>query len=113
MADMEYDSDSADEGLNGIDDINLPATVTINAPFNNCRDAEIARNSLQVDPEPKRSGSKKNFKLKENILTIEILSPDVRQLRSAVSSTMDLLNLVCKTIDQFGPAVPQVKKLCT
>jgi len=114
MADMEYDSDSTDECHNGIDDAgNHLATVCINVPFNNCRDAEIARNSLQVDQEPKRSGSKKIFTLNDNVLKVEIISPDVRQMRSAVCSFMDLLNLVCKTIDQFGPAVPQVKKLCT
>lgn len=39
-------------------------------PFNSSREAEIARNSLQVDPEPRRGGSKKSFALKDNILCV-------------------------------------------
>lgn len=41
----------------------------------------------------------------------EIRSPDVRQLRTAVSSFMDLLHLVTKTVNQFGPPVQQSKKV--
>ncbi|XP_063611065.1 uncharacterized protein LOC134784820 isoform X1 [Penaeus indicus] len=90
----------------------LPAVAKFEVPFNSSREAEIARNSLQVDPEPKRGGSKKSFAVKDNILCVEIRSVDVRQLRSAVCSFMDLLNLVTKTIDQFGPPVQQAKKMC-
>ncbi|XP_042878066.1 uncharacterized protein LOC122257071 isoform X3 [Penaeus japonicus] len=89
----------------------LPAVAKFEVPFNSSREAEIARNSLQVDPEPKRGGSMKNFLVKDNILCVEIRSVDVRQLRSAVCSFMDLLNLVTKTIDQFGPPLQQSKKM--
>lgn len=42
----------------------------------------------------------------------EIRSPDVRQLRTAVNSFMDLVHLATKTVDQFGPPVQQTKKVC-
>ncbi|XP_071521881.1 EKC/KEOPS complex subunit LAGE3 [Panulirus ornatus] len=89
-----------------------PAVATLEVPFNSRREAEVVRNSLQVDPEPKRSGSSKTFTIKENVLCVEIRSPDVRQLRTALSSFMDLLHLVSKTIDQFGPPAQQSKKMC-
>ncbi|XP_069956175.1 EKC/KEOPS complex subunit LAGE3 [Cherax quadricarinatus] len=89
-----------------------PAVARLEVPFNTNREAEVVRNSLQVDPEPKRSGSSKTFTIKENVLCIEISSPDVRQLRTAVCSFMDLLHLVSKTVDQFGPPAQQSKKMC-
>ncbi|XP_068249830.1 uncharacterized protein [Palaemon carinicauda] len=89
-----------------------PAVAKLEIPFNNSREAEVACNSLRVDPEPKRGGSTKEYSVKDNILCVEVRSPDVRQLRTAVSSFMDLLHLVSKTIDQFGPPLQQSKKLC-
>lgn len=89
-----------------------PAVVKIEIPYNTQREAEIVRNSLQVDREPKRSGSSKVFSIKGNTLCVEIRSPDVRQLRTAVSSFMDLLHLATKTVNQFGPPLQQCKKVC-
>lgn len=89
-----------------------PAVARLEIPFNSNREAEIVCNSLRVDAEPKRSGSTKKFTIKDNVLCIVIQSPDVRQLRTAVSSFMDLLHLVSKTVDQFGPPVQQSKKIC-
>jgi hypothetical protein len=45
--------------------------VVLDVPFSNDRDAEIAYNSLSVDPEPKRSGLLKEFALKGNVLHVE------------------------------------------
>lgn len=90
-----------------------PCSINLEVPFNSQREAEIARTTLIVDAEPKRSNTKKTLTVKNNVLHIEILSPDVRQLRIAINAFMDLLHLTCKTIDQFGPPVPQSKKLCT
>ena len=45
--------------------------VVLDIPFSNDRDAEIAYNSLSVDPEPKRSGLLKEFVLKGNVLHVE------------------------------------------
>ncbi|XP_045131677.1 uncharacterized protein LOC123516447 isoform X2 [Portunus trituberculatus] len=87
-----------------------PAVVKIDVPYSSQREAEVVRNSLQVDKEPKRSESSKVFSIKENVLSVEIRSPDVRQLRTAVSSFMDLLHLATKTVNQFGPPVQQSKK---
>ncbi|KAK3868854.1 hypothetical protein Pcinc_025780 [Petrolisthes cinctipes] len=101
--------DSDEENVSG-----LPAAVVkLEIPYNSSREAEIVRNSLQVDPEPKRSQSLKTFNVRENLLCVEIRSPDVRQLRTAVNSFMDLVHLATKTVDQFGPPVQRTKKVCS
>lgn len=109
------DSMGSDEEISEADETlstREPAVARLEVPFNTSQEAEVVRNSLQVDPEPKRSGSSKTFTLNENVLCIEIRSPDVRQLRTAVCSFMDLLHLVSKTVDQFGPPTQQPKKMC-
>lgn len=112
----EYVDDSMDseeeEHVNETSSGRPPAIARLEIPFNSSREAEVACNSLKVDPEPKRGGSTKHYSIKDNILCVEVRSPDVRQLRTAVTSFMDLLHLVSKTIDQFGPPLQQSKKLC-
>ncbi len=45
--------------------------VTLEVPFESERDAEIAFNSLSVDPEPKRSGLIKDFVLQGKVLRVD------------------------------------------
>ena len=45
--------------------------VSLDVPFESERDAEIAFNSLSVDPEPKRSGLVKEFSLQGNVLHVD------------------------------------------
>ncbi|KAK7071147.1 Transcription factor Pcc1 [Halocaridina rubra] len=111
--DDSMDSEEGEEGVNELSNGKPPALATLEIPFNSNREAGVACNSLRVDPEPKRSGSSKKLTVKDNILCVEVRSPDVRQLRTAVSSFMDLVHLVSKTIDQFGPPHQQAKKHCS
>ena len=46
----------------------------IRVPFPSAREAEIAYNSLRVDPEPKRGGVNKKLCVDGNILQVSVLS---------------------------------------
>ena len=70
-------------------------------PFDTERMAEIAYNSLRVDPEPKRSGSNKELTLSGNILCVQFNCAEARTLRVSVGSFLSLLTLVIDTMDQF------------
>lgn len=73
-------------------------------PFASPAEAEVAFNSLRVDKEPIRGGaSSRVFSLKDQILVVDLEADDAKSLRVSVSSLMDLLILVIKTIQRFGP----------
>jgi len=71
-------------------------------PFPSSTEAEIAYNSLKVDSEPKRGSTIKLLTLEGNKLNVSLTSGSTRQLRTALSSFLDLLILVTETIDEFG-----------
>ena len=75
--------------------------MRLEIPFDTERTAEIAYNSLHVDPEPKRSGSRKELTLNGKILCVQFNCEEARTLRVSVGSFLDLLTLVIDTINQF------------
>ena len=75
--------------------------TSIEIPFDTDRTAEIAYHSLRVDPEPKRSGSKKELTLDGKILRVKFFCEEARTMRVSVGSFLDLLVLVIDTMDQF------------
>lgn len=75
--------------------------TNLEIPFPTARQAEIAYNSLRVDPEPKRSGLKKTFVLEEEKLKVNFSCAEARTLRVSVNTFFDLLILVTKTMDEF------------
>ena len=75
--------------------------MQIQIPFDTERTAEIAYHSLRVDPEPKRSGSKKELTLNGKLLCAKFHCDEARTLRVSVGSFLDLLTLVIDTMDQF------------
>ena len=75
--------------------------TSIEIPFDTDRTAEIAYHSLRVDPEPKRSGSKKELILDGKILRVKFFCEEARTMRVSVGSFLDLLVLVIDTMDQF------------
>lgn len=79
----------------------LNATITV--PFPSIREADIAYQVLRVDPEPKRSGVKKNIQLEGNILKICLCASKASELRVSVTSLMENLILLTETMVQFGP----------
>ena len=78
--------------------------MSLEIPFDSQRTAEIAYNSLRVDPEPKRSGSKKELRLEGNRLLVQFNCEEARTLRVSVGSFLDLLTLVIDTMIQFDVA---------
>ncbi|XP_052808292.1 EKC/KEOPS complex subunit LAGE3-like [Mya arenaria] len=78
-------------------------SLDLQVPFNTAREAEIAYGTLSVDAEPKRGGTKKIMVVKGSMLTVNFKATEARTLRVAVNSFFDHLNLVVKTIEQFGP----------
>ncbi|XP_016913045.2 EKC/KEOPS complex subunit Lage3 [Apis cerana] len=79
--------------------------VNLLIPFPSSREAEIAYQVLRVDAEPSKSISK-SLKLDNNLLKIEISGTEARKIRVAVTSFFDSIILVTKTMQLFGPPVP-------
>lgn len=76
-------------------------------PFSTESEAQIACNSLSVDPEPKRGGAKKHLKVKDNVLHVTISSPQAKTLRVCANGFLDHLTLVTETIEAFGPPLEE------
>merc|ERR1712071_22427 len=89
-------------GIDKKDNNSLPDSVEFEIPFPSSTEAEIAYNSLKVDSEPKRGSTIKLLTLEGNKLNVSLTSGSTRQLRTALSSFLDLLILVTETIDEFG-----------
>ncbi|KAM7302796.1 putative L antigen [Ixodes scapularis] len=86
-------------------------SACVRVPFPSEREAEIAYNSLRVDPEPKRSMCSKKMTLDACVLQVapplprrDFCAKEARQLRVALNSFFDLLLLATSTMDRFGPA---------
>ncbi len=76
-------------------------------PFAQSRHARAAFNALRVDPEPKRSGVKRELGVQEAgsdggaALEVKFHASDPRALRVSLNSFLDLLSLVVDTIHKF------------
>lgn len=81
--------------------------MEISVPFLTESEAQIACNSLSVDPEPKRGGVKKELTVKENVLHAKMSSPEAKTLRVSANSFLEHLTLVVETIAAFGPPVEE------
>ncbi|KYB27484.1 EKC/KEOPS complex subunit LAGE3-like protein [Tribolium castaneum] len=79
--------------------------IDIEVPFPSERFAEIAYHVLRVEKEPKRSGVTKEITYHKNILHVKFSAQLARQLRVAVSSFFDNLNLMSETIEFAGDPV--------
>ncbi|CAI8007200.1 EKC/KEOPS complex subunit LAGE3 [Geodia barretti] len=78
----------------------------LRVPFEHEGEAEVAYNTLKVDPEPPRSGVTKSFLLEKNMLIVTFEAEEARKLRVAVGSSFDLISLVVDTIREFGTTPP-------
>ncbi|KAF2353019.1 CTAG/Pcc1 family [Trinorchestia longiramus] len=89
------------------------ATCNCSVQCTVAREAYIICNSLQVDREPKRSKTRKLYSLRDQTCVIDVVAPDVRELRTATNSLLDLLHLTVDTIARFGPPRPAPKRVCS
>ncbi|CAH3149185.1 EKC/KEOPS complex subunit LAGE3-like [Pocillopora verrucosa] len=81
--------------------------LELTVPFSTESEAQIVRNSLSVDPEPKRGGAKKQLTVKDNVLYVTISSPEAKTLRVCANGFLDHLTLVTETIEAFGPPLEE------
>ncbi|XP_064456381.1 uncharacterized protein LOC135367172 [Ornithodoros turicata] len=80
-----------------------PLSACMKIPFSSEHHAEVAYNSLRIDPEPKRALCSKKLSLHGNILQVDFVAQGPRHLRSSMRSFSELLLLVIKTIERFHP----------
>jgi len=72
-------------------------------PFPSHREAEIAYGTLSVDKEPKRGGVQRTFTIDGNIMHVHFEAQEARTLRVSINSFFEHVNLVCQTMQSFGP----------
>ena len=75
---------------------------SMTVPFRTARHAEVAYDSLRVDPEPRRGGrTERRMEVEGSLLRVEFTCAEAKTLRVSVNSFFDLLHLVNETIEQF------------
>jgi len=79
-----------------------PVTLHLVIPFKTEKEAEIAYNSLRVDPEPKRSQVDKKVSFEGNKLIADFSATEARQVRLSSNTFIDHVILVQKTIANFS-----------
>ncbi|XP_068105882.1 EKC/KEOPS complex subunit LAGE3-like [Hyperolius riggenbachi] len=82
-----------------------PLHFQLDVPFPCSEDAQIAHNSLSPDAEPRKGGVSKTLSVTENVLHVNWQADEARILRVSVSSFLEHLSLVVKTMVRFGPPV--------
>ncbi|RMX36682.1 hypothetical protein pdam_00019649 [Pocillopora damicornis] len=73
--------------------------LELTVPFSTESEAQIVRNSLSVDPEPKRGGAKKQLTVKDNVLYVSFPGKE--------SGPLDQPQLFVETIEAFGPPLEE------
>ncbi|CAN0041721.1 unnamed protein product [Lampetra fluviatilis] len=85
-----------------------PLGFELEVPFPSAREARIACAALSVDPEPRGRGVSRVEELRLGGATLGVRwsAAEARILRVSVSSYLDHLGLVLRTMDAFGPPQP-------
>lgn len=79
----------------------LDHVVTINIPFENAKQAEIARNTIAVDPVLKKDEISVDFSTDGATLIARFAGVSDRVIRVAVSNSIDNIKTIIETIDEF------------
>ncbi|XP_077593533.1 L antigen family member 3-like [Stigmatopora nigra] len=75
---------------------------SLNVPFPSEREATIALRSLGADRQPRRSGARQHLELHRTVLTASWSADSARNLRVAVNSFIEHLDLVLETMIMFS-----------
>ncbi|RKO86311.1 transcription factor Pcc1-domain-containing protein [Blyttiomyces helicus] len=75
---------------------------TLRLPFSTPRHATIALQVLGVDRELKPDETQRDLSVEGAVLVANFRCVSVRALRTSLSSFMDFVALVGKTVDEFG-----------
>lgn len=82
---------------------NLDVSLTI--PFPTAREATIAFEVLKVDKEISKNATA-SYSVEDSSLKIDVTGTDARKVRVEVTSILESLLLVMKTLEKFGPPEP-------
>lgn len=76
---------------------------TVRIPFENDKQAHVARETLNPDPELRAQELRKTLTVEDSQLVARFEASTDRNLRVAVNSFMDNVNLVVECIDELSP----------
>ncbi|KAM9916959.1 hypothetical protein OXX59_009665 [Metschnikowia pulcherrima] len=79
----------------------LDHIVTLRIPFENARQAQIARNAIAVDPVLKKDEISVDFTANNDTLVARFAGVSDRVIRVAVSNSIDNIKTIIETIDEF------------
>ncbi|KAM9938583.1 hypothetical protein OXX80_001926 [Metschnikowia pulcherrima] len=79
----------------------LDHIVTLRIPFENNRQAQIARNAIAVDPVLKKDEISVDFTASNDTLVAPFAGVSDRVIRVAVSNLIDYVKTIIETIDEF------------
>ncbi|KAL0577131.1 hypothetical protein V5O48_004845 [Marasmius crinis-equi] len=82
-------------------------TVSVQIPFSSEKHAQIAKRSIEVDPELQPHAVKRTISVEGNILHAEFATLTVRLARLSVNAFLENVDLVVRTIEQFGAEAEQ------
>ncbi|CDR45332.1 CYFA0S17e01816g1_1 [Cyberlindnera fabianii] len=82
--------------------------LDINIPFEEPKQATIAKKSLEPDPIMRPDDIRVRFLVEESSLVIKFEATTDRTLRVAASSVLESLKTVIETIDEFQNAKDQL-----
>ncbi|XP_073456828.1 EKC/KEOPS complex subunit LAGE3-like [Aquarana catesbeiana] len=80
-----------------------PLYFQLDVPFPRSSEAQIAHDSLNPDAEPRKGGVSKTLSVQDNVLRVRWQADEARILRVSVTSFLEHLSLVVKTMERFGP----------
>jgi EKC/KEOPS complex subunit PCC1/LAGE3 len=82
-------------------------TITIRIPFASAKHAEIALQAIQVDPELQPHAVKRTLSVEDDVLIATFDTLTVRLARLTVNAYLENVDLVVRTLQEFGPAAAQ------
>ncbi|QLL34843.1 hypothetical protein HG536_0H02180 [Torulaspora globosa] len=84
----------------------LDHSLKLEIPFENARQATIAKEVLKPDPILKPQDFQVHYTTAKNVLLVSFQSIDDRVLRVGVSSVIDSIKTIIETIDELdGPPI--------
>ncbi|KAJ7364115.1 CTAG/Pcc1 family [Mycena albidolilacea] len=82
-------------------------TITIRIPFASAKHAEIAFQAIQVDPELQPHAVKRTLSVQDDVLIATFDTLTVRLARLTVNAYLENVDLVVRTLQEFGPVAAQ------
>ncbi|KAJ6508033.1 CTAG/Pcc1 family [Mycena vitilis] len=77
-------------------------TITIRIPFASAKHAQIAMQTIQVDPELQPQAVKRTLSVENDVLIATFDTLTVRLARLTVNAYLENVDLVVRTLQEFG-----------